>query len=96
MPEVIFTQAARAEVLEARDWYNAVGGDLGDRFCQELDQTIEQLRKNPQAFGAVFRDVRRILLRGFPYALFYRVIPQGIVVIACFHASRNPRRWQER
>jgi putative addiction module component (TIGR02574 family) len=32
----------------------------------------------------------------FPYGLFYRTLPDALVALACFHARRDPRRWQER
>ena len=82
--------------MEARDWYTAVDPNLGGSFFRELEKAVEQARRNPQAFEIVFRDVRRVLLRRFPYALFYRLMPQAIVVIAFFHGSRNPKRWQGR
>jgi hypothetical protein len=41
-------------------------------------------------------DASRGRLRRFPYGLFYRILPDALVVLACFHARRDPRRWQER
>ena len=46
--------------------------------------------------AVVFRDTRRFLLKRFPYAVFYRVYPRVIVVVACMHGRRNPLRWKER
>ena len=41
-------------------------------------------------------DVRRARLRTFPYGLFFRVVDDGVFVIACFHSSRDPRVWRRR
>ncbi|MGI8991542.1 MAG: hypothetical protein ACR2I2_18420 [Bryobacteraceae bacterium] len=39
---------------------------------------------------------RRALLRRFPYTLFFTIEGNTLLVIACFHASRDPRQWQQR
>ncbi len=35
------------------------------------------------------------MLRRFPYGVFYLTEGERIVVIACFHASRRPKPWQD-
>jgi plasmid stabilization system protein ParE len=35
-------------------------------------------------------------LRRFPYSLFYRIIDDQVIVVACMHGRRHPRRWQSR
>ena len=93
---VVFTPAAGAEVAEAQAWYEAQAPGLGVRFRAELEAAVQRLAANPEGFPVVLRDVRRARLRRFPYGLFYRVRPDALVVLACFHARRDPRRWQER
>jgi toxin ParE1/3/4 len=51
---------------------------------------------NPRQFPLVFNNVRRALLRRFPYSLFFIVEGETLLVIACFHASRDPLQWQKR
>ena len=96
MPSVIFTQAARAELIEAQNWYEGEATGLGRRFRQTVDALIERITDNPLRFPIVFKNVRRALLRRFPYSLFFVVEDDALIVIACFHASRNPLRWQKR
>ncbi len=94
--QVIFTPAARAELLDAQDWYEARHPGLGVRFRDEVEAAVLRLQENPHQFPIVFRDVRRARLRKFPYGLFFRVEISALVVIACFHGSRDPRRWERR
>ena len=96
MLQVIFGPAARAEMLEARDWYEAHATDLGRRFVAEADLVVQRIAARPVQFPLVFKDVRRARLRRFPYTLFFRVDDAAAYVIACFHGSRDPRRWQYR
>jgi toxin ParE1/3/4 len=93
---VIFTQAARAELIEAQDWYEGEATGLGRRFRQAVDDLMERMSDSPRQFPIVFKNVRRALLRSFPYSLFFVVEGDDLTVIACFHASRDPSHWQKR
>jgi len=93
---VIFSPAARAEMLDATAWYESRIPVLAERFVAEADAAIARIRDNAVQFPVVLRDVRRARLGRFPYGLFFRVDPEAVHVIACFHASRNPRRWHRR
>lgn len=96
MYSVIFTQAARAELIDAQDWYEGQAAGLGRRFREAIDALTERMSDNPRQFPTVFRNVHRALLRRFPYALFFVVEDDALIVIACFHASREPSHWQKR
>jgi len=51
---VIFTQAARAELIEAQDWYEREATGLGRRFRQAIDALIDRMSDNPRQFPIVF------------------------------------------
>jgi ParE-like toxin of type II ParDE toxin-antitoxin system len=70
---VIFTQAAREELIDAQDWYQSEATGLGRRFRQAIDALMVRIRDNPLQFPIVFKNVRRALLRRFPYSLFFVV-----------------------
>lgn len=95
---VVFTPAARDEAIVAQDWYAERSIELARRFRRALDRAVFGLAQNPLGFPVVWRDrVRRALvLDRFPYALYFTVNGDLVTIIACFHASRDPRRWQER
>lgn len=82
--------------MDAHDWYEAKQPGLGARFLDQVEATVLRLRENSQQFPVVFQDVHRALLRRFPYGLFFRVDISELVVVACFHGSRDPRRWERR
>ncbi len=96
MPPVVFSPAARAEFFEAADWYEAHGSRLGARFSADVEALVSMIEERPHQFPRIRQEIRRAVLRKFPYALYFRITPQAVHVIACFHASRNPRRWHER
>ena len=96
MYSIIFTRAARGELIEAQDWYEGEAAGLGRRFRQAIDALIDRMSDNPLQFPIVFKNVHRALVRRFPYSLFFVVEDDALIVIACFHASRDPSHWQNR
>ena len=96
MHPVVFTQAAREELIKAQDWYEEEVSGLGRRFRKEVDVLVQRIGQNPQQFPVALKNVRRALLRRFPYSLFFAIEEdRAVLVIACFHASRDPARWQK-
>lgn len=93
---VIFTPAAQTELIEAQDWYETEAPGFGRRFRFAIDGLIERMSASPRQFPVTFKNVRRALLRRFPYMLFFVIEGETLYVIACFHASRNPLHWQRR
>lgn len=96
-PRFVFRPGARAEIREARRWYEAQAAGLGRRFLAELDTVFEQLRAFPATYPVVERtatgaEVRRAVLARFPYVLTYLLADEGatLVVLACFHGRRDP------
>jgi plasmid stabilization system protein ParE len=90
------TPAASRDINAAYDWYEARRPGLGEDFLNELDAAFAALSKNPRTCQVVYRQVRRSLLRRFPYAVFYLFLDAEIVVIAVLHSARNPGLFRER
>lgn len=87
---------AAADLRHARSWYDDIRPELGERFAVAVDKTIEAIAEHPLQFPVVHRGRRRAGVRRFPYGIFFEIQPERIVVIACFHAKRNPKRWRLR
>jgi plasmid stabilization system protein ParE len=48
---------------------------------------------HPELGRVIEGEVRRYLLRGFPFALFYVPSDDEIVVLACLHGASDPNTW---
>ena len=92
---VVLRDAAAAELADARLWYDEHAG-LGDAFVARVDEAIKRIAAQPLAHPCVHAEIRRVLVHRFPYAVFYVVEPTRAVVLAIFHASRDPTVWQGR
>jgi len=95
MRRVRFRPQARAEIREARGWYERRVAGLGRAFISEVDTTISFFRLHPHMYAAVSDDeqVRRALLHRFPYSLVYEIIADAIVVLACRHVRQDEMNW---
>jgi plasmid stabilization system protein ParE len=93
---VIVDPEAAADVAAASDWCEAQRPGLGDAFEAAFFEALDAVLRAPEAYRVVHRDVRRVLLRRFPYELYYRVFGEDLVVIACLHGRRHPARWLRR
>jgi toxin ParE1/3/4 len=93
---VFFRKAAQREVEEAALWYEARRSGLGAAFLAEVDRSVTLISENPTRFARVYRDIQCVRLRRFPYSLFFRDDVSRAVVVAVFHARRDPAAWGER
>jgi len=87
---------AEAELLEAFRWYEKQQAGLGEEFLGCVETTLAQIQDSSERYAAVQGEIRRALVRRFPYGVFYLVRRDAIVVLAVFHASRDPKQWRTR
>ena len=94
--ELILRPEAEAELTEAFEWYEARFPGLGLEFIRSVDSLLNSISRNPLSYPIVYKTIRRALTRKFPYEIFFAAETEIIVILAVFHAKRNPRRWRER
>jgi plasmid stabilization system protein ParE len=87
---------AEADLENAAQWYDEERPGLAQRFLKDVDRSFVRLRERPLQFPVVAGDVRRALLHTFPYAIYFRVSDEMIVVLAVLHLRRNPKIWRGR
>jgi plasmid stabilization system protein ParE len=94
--EIIIHPEAKLEVQNTFDYYERKSKGLGLEFMRSLDAVIQSIKRNPQAYQKVHKETRRVLLRKFPYAIYYIAEENRITVIACFHQKRSEIDWLRR
>lgn len=93
---LVFRPEARDELDEAYNWYESQQSGLGDNFLEKVDEALERICQMPESYPVVYRDVRRAVIQGFPYIVYYRIVSSRAIVTAIFHGRRNPQAWQTR
>jgi len=92
---IVFRPQAEDEALEARQWYESRRAGLGKEFGQSVDGLLDRIAANPFAFPRVYNETRRAVLSRFPYAIYFRVTEEAVVVLA-IHGRQDPARWHRR
>lgn len=92
---VVVVSAAEREISEAAAWYEEHKSGLGEPFIAVRDATLAAAA-SPTLYAKIHGDLRRVLVRRFPYALIVHERPGELVVLACAHLRRDPRIWQSR
>ena len=91
-----FHPEAREEFLAAIDLYNQVKPGLGLDFAGEINAAVELIEAFPNAWTLVDFEIRRCLVRRFPYALLYAVERDLVMIYAVMHVHRDPDYWKTR
>jgi len=98
---VRYDPEATDEYLAAIGWYFARNRVAADRFVERVLEAETAIREHPPRwshFEGVPREleVRRKLVRGFPFAMVYLELALEIRVIALAHSRRRPGYWRGR
>jgi plasmid stabilization system protein ParE len=81
---------------EARDWYEAQLPGLGGQFIVEVDAAFRRAAAAPHRFPKLHGELRRALVRRFPYAIYFLSDAKQIVIVGVLHQRRSPASWQRR
>lgn len=96
MKRARFVAEARQEFLAEVAFYNEAQPGLGSRFATAVEQAAARAIAFPLAGSPAVADTRRVILKRFPFSLFYRPEGDGIVIFALAHHARRPGYWSER
>jgi len=90
--EFLFLPEALADIQSAYQWYEDQEAGLGQRFLKHLDSTFELIAAFPWNYPLRTKAYRRGFVDKFPYAVYFKLHEEKIVVGYIFHTSRNPKR----
>jgi plasmid stabilization system protein ParE len=88
-----FRPEVRDELDDAYSWYENQQLELENDFIDCIDETLNRICLSPESYPIVYRDVRRAIVRRFPYVIYYRIISSRVIVTAIFHGRRDPKSW---
>jgi plasmid stabilization system protein ParE len=71
--------------------YDQQQSRLGNEFRAEVYAAIERIRSGPLTYATVQDDLRRCLVRRFPYSLVFRVVGDDTLrILVIRHHRRRP------
>lgn len=91
-----FLPEARAELLEAADYYESREPGLGRRFRGEVAQVCASILEHPVLWRELPGGYRRVNCPVFTYYIAYFIRGEKLVVAAVAHGSQHPDYWKKR
>ena len=93
---VRFHPSARIEYIEAARYYEKQQVGLGSRFLKNVESVLRGIADSPESWPMLEGEIRRRMVRVFPYTILYAVRPTSVFIVAVMHTHRNPDYWKER
>lgn len=95
-----FHPEALSEYAEATGYYMREASErVADRFVAAVENAVVSLVASPTRWPVVeVPGIRRCLMRGFPYVIYFRWDAQNqhVTIYAVMHSSRRPGYWRYR
>jgi toxin ParE1/3/4 len=96
MKSVVFLPQAEQEMLEAARFYESQTAGLGVDYLSEVERAVQTIAESPTTWPVIEGELRRRLIRRFPFGILYRIEPEEIVIIAVAHLRCRPWYWRKR
>jgi toxin ParE1/3/4 len=92
---------AQGEAIEAAVWYEDRQRSLGEEFLCEIETAFERIRQGVDFLSRLepysgLLDIRRVILRRFPYAVIVLWRTDEMIVVVIAHTRRRPLYWMDR
>lgn len=96
MNPVVFLPQAEQEMLEAARYYESQAVGLGADYLLEVERAVAAIAESPKTWPIIEGELRRRLVRRFPFGILYYIDPNEIAVVAVSHLRRKPSYWRGR
>ena len=89
--KIKITQEAESEILQAQNWYEEQQTGLGQNFISTIKEHINLLKNPTVEHKIVFKNIRRVLTRRFPFVIYYIRDEKNLLIkiIAVLHNRRE-------
>jgi plasmid stabilization system protein ParE len=94
--KIISTSSTEQDISQAVEWYISINKPLAREFLKELRLCKTYLQKHPKKIEIKYQNVRIAYLKTFPYGIHFQLKENEILILAVFHTSENPNKWDKR
>lgn len=87
---------AEIDLDESYQCYSEKSLKVAYSFYKQINLSLNDIKQHPGFFPIVYKNVRKYIIKKFPFVIYYQLIDSVIRVIALFHTSRDPEIWNDR
>ncbi|MEI6653058.1 MAG: type II toxin-antitoxin system RelE/ParE family toxin [Chlorobiaceae bacterium] len=92
-----FHPEAFQEYAEATQYYAVISTSLAIGFVSQVEEGINLILLYPRAWQPIEEDIRRHLVKRFPFGIYYTIENnENLIIQAVMHLSRKPGYWKAR
>ena len=86
---VQYHPAIEGELLDIINYYNDCCPGLGQHFLQEFEGQVLRVLQMPYRFVVIRGDIRRSLMKRFPFSIYFRIVSDDILRITVIKHHRS-------
>ena len=94
--DFVLRRVAEREFEDSIAWYENQRAGLGLEFRAAIEGCFQQIADRPERFIKIRGEVRRAVVRRFPFVIHFLIEPERVVVLSVFHTSRAPEQLRDR
>ncbi|MES2938067.1 MAG: type II toxin-antitoxin system RelE/ParE family toxin [Pseudomonadota bacterium] len=87
---LLYHPSAAQEISDAAVLYESKAVGLGTAFLEQVDAAAEKLLRDPQRWPVIEHDIRRIMLKRFPFGIYFRIADDTVRVLTLKHHRQHP------
>lgn len=84
--EFLYEDRVDSDIDEALDYYASKNSNLVGDFLDRIEEAKQKILNAPEGFEAKHKDIRTVLLKQFPYHIYYTIDGYKIIILAILHA----------
>jgi plasmid stabilization system protein ParE len=92
----VLRRVAEKEFDDSIAWYESEREGSGQKFRATIEQYFQRIADKPEWFPKVRGEVRRAVVRRFPFVIHFLIEKERIVILSVFHTSREPEQLKYR
>lgn len=86
-----FLPEVEEDILSAYVWYEEKAKGLGEEFLRAFYASAAEIARTPKIYPKIYKNFHRKLIKRFPYAVYFLIEHESIVVCGLFHCARDPQ-----
>jgi hypothetical protein len=90
--QVVIPESVYEELNDVASYYEQLQENLGVKFLNDWEYTMNQLSASPLMFQKKFKQFRVIQFSRFQFLIIYEIDKLDVVVYRLIHAKRNPNK----
>ncbi len=82
---ITIKEEAEVDLISIQDYYEIQRDGLEEQFVDSFENGLQKLKKNPFHTFKINNDIRRMVIKTFPYNVYYIVVENIIVIFGVLH-----------